>query len=301
MERLEDQVFDDDRQGLLRATVRGLEGALPAGTPGRVGSGRAVWDVLCEHLRVGEVRSAVGAVARGPGGELTPSASRNVPFCSAESSALMAVNFLAPFTARGGLLGLGPGALVFERELRVRGVRSRVGPTLDAVLQAEEGAVAVEVKTAEPWRKPPGREISSQYDAVAESVSTGMIDAVRAVRNNGTNYLCLDAAQLLKHLLGIHSAVGDGALRGPMRLVVLYWRPTHAGEHETMFDRFESELEDFAKRVGDQAVAVSGISTGDLLAQWADRDSAPWLREHAKALRVRYDPGLLSAQGNAGV
>ena len=112
-------MFDDDREGLLLATVSGLEGALPAGTPARVGSGRAVWDVLCEHLRVGEVQSAL-AVARGPGGELTPSAAGNVPFCSAESSALMAVNFLAPFSARGGLLGLGPGSLVFERELRVR-------------------------------------------------------------------------------------------------------------------------------------------------------------------------------------
>jgi len=213
----------------------------------------------------------------------------------------MAVNFLAPFSARGGLLGLGPGALVFERELRVRGVRSRVGPTLDAVLQAEEGAVAVEVKTAEPWRKPPRREISSQYDAVAESVSGGTIDAVRAVRSGRTDYQCLDAAQLLKHLLGIHSAVRDEALHGPVRLVVLYWRPTRAGEHEAMFDRFELELDDFAERVRDQPVAVSGISTRDLLAHWSDRDSAAWLREHAQALRARYDPDLSSARGNSGV
>lgn len=160
VKRQEDQVFEDARQALLLATVAGLEGALPVGTPARVGSGRAVWDVLCEHLQVGDLRPALGAIARGPGGELMPSAAGNVPFCSAESSALMAVNFLAPFSARGGLLGLGPGSLVFERELRVQRVRSPVGPTLDAVLQAETGAVAVEVKTAEPWRKPPGLAIS---------------------------------------------------------------------------------------------------------------------------------------------
>ena len=159
----------------------------------------------------------------------------------------------------------------------------------------------VEVKTAEPWRKPPGREISSQYDAVAESVSTGMIDAVRAVRKNGTDYLCLDAAQLLKHLLGIHSAVRDGGLSGPVRLVVLYWRPTRAGDYEAMFDRFESELDDFADRVRDQAVPVRGTNTRDLLAQWSDRDSRPWLREHAQALRGRYDPDLSSAKGKASV
>jgi hypothetical protein len=294
-------MFDDDREGLLLATVSGLEGALPRGTPGRVRSGRAVWDVLCEHLRVGDVRPALRAVARAPGGELTPSTAGNVPFCSAESSALMAVNFLAPFSAAGGLLGLGPGALVFERELRVRGVRSRVGPTLDAVLQAEEGAVALEVKTAEPWRKAPRREISSQYDPVAEQVSPGVIDAVRAVRSGRADYQCPDAAQLLKHLLGIHSAVVDGTLHGPVRLVVLYWRPIRAGEHEALFDRLELELGDFAERVRDQPVAVSGISTRELLAEWSGGDAAPWLREHAQALRARYDPDLSRAQVSAGV
>ena len=294
-------MFDDDREALLLATVSGLEGALPVGTPARVGSGRAVWDVLCEHLRVGDVQSALRAIARGPGGELTPSAAGNVPLCSAESSALMAVNFLAPFSARRGLLGLGPGSLVFERELRVRGVRSPVGPTLDAVMQAEEGALVVEAKTAEPWRKPPNRAISSQYDAVAESVSAGVIDSLRAVRENRTGYLCLDAAQLLKHLLGIHSTIRDGGLSGPVRLVVLYWRPTSAGDYEGMFNRFESELDDFADRVRDQLVPVSGTNTRDLLAQWSDVDTEPWLREHAQALRGRYDPDLSSAKGRARV
>lgn len=78
-------------------------------------------------------------------------------------------------------------------------------------------------------------------------------------------YLCLDAAQLLKHLLGIHSAVRDGDLRGPVRLVVLHWRPTRASGFEAMFDRFESELADFAERVGDQPVPISGINTRDVL------------------------------------
>jgi hypothetical protein len=75
----------------------------------------------------------------------------------------------------------------------------------------------------------------------------------------------VDAAQLLKHLFGIHSSVRDGRLRGPVRLVVLYWRPSRAGDHEAMFDRFECELDDFAERVRDQVVAVGGINTRDLL------------------------------------
>jgi hypothetical protein len=43
----------------------------------------------------------------------------------------MAVLFLAPFSARGSLLGLGPGSLVFERELRVRSVAFTYTGTMD--------------------------------------------------------------------------------------------------------------------------------------------------------------------------
>jgi hypothetical protein len=128
-----------------------------------------------------------------------------------------------------------------------------------------------------------------------------VIEALRAVRENRAGYLCLDAAQLLKHLLGIHSAIRDGGLRGPVRLVVLYWRPTRAGDYEAMFNRFESELDDFADRVRDQLVPVSGTNTRDLLALWSDGDTEPWLREHARVLRGRYDPDLSSAKRKARV
>jgi hypothetical protein len=125
----------------------------------------------------------------------------------------MAVNFLAPFLSRGGLVGSDDGVLSFERELRVAGVRSRVGPTLDAVLESAAGTIAIEVKLAEPWRDTPGPAFSPQYHDPAAKVSAKTRQAIDAIRGGELGYRCLDAAQLIKHLLGIHTALDAGLIQ----------------------------------------------------------------------------------------
>jgi len=142
------EAFEARRVQLLAAVVHRLETGLPDGTPGRVGAARGVWDVLCADLTVGDVRGALRSIASGPGGELTPTAAGNIAMCSAESSALMAVNFLAGFPPDHSILpGVLGGTLSFERELRVTGVRAPVGPTLDVVHESAGEIVAFEVKT----------------------------------------------------------------------------------------------------------------------------------------------------------
>jgi hypothetical protein len=283
--------FEAARAALLSAAVASLEGALPEGTPARRGAGRAPWDVLLPALSVGEVQPALRAISRGAGGELSATSAGNIAFCSAESSALMAVNFLAPFISREGLFGLPTGTLAFEREFRVNGVRAPTGPTLDTVLQTQAGTIAVEAKTCEPWRGAPKRAVSGQYDAPAAALSSRTTSTVRAVRDGTTGYRCLDAAQLLKHLLGLNHAIHADRISSPVELVVLYWRPSRPGLHSALFDRFEDELADFAERVSDQPVAVRGVATWCLLADWLAGPSG-WLREHADALAARYDPTI---------
>ena len=242
--------FEQRRRELLTVIVDALEGALPSAIRMRTGAGRAIWDVIADHLRVGDVREPLRSLARGPGGELTPTPAGNVATCSAESSALMAVNFLAPFATRDGLLGRPAGSLGFERELRVAVVRSPVGPTLDALRESPAGTLAFETKTAEPWRGLPTVAISSQYDQPAARASAKTLQTLLALRDRTLVYRCLDAAQLLKHLLGIHSALSVGALPRPATLVVLHWRPSEAGDRADLFALRDSEIEDFAVRVG---------------------------------------------------
>ena len=288
------------RSALLGAAVSALEAALPAGAPARRGAGRMVWEVLADHLRVSDVRGALRAIASAPGGELAPTTAGNVSMCSAESSALMVVNFLAPFVSRGELFGLSDGTLAFEREFRVQGVRARFGPTLDAVYESAAGSVAIEAKTAEPWRGEPKVEISTQYDVPAARVSPSTLETLTGLRDRAIVYECLDAAQLIKHLLGLNDAIRLGRLREPGRLVLMYWRPTVTGEHGDLFDHLAAELADFSSRLTDQPVSVSGIATNDLLAQWYSDTSPAWLKEHADRLRARYDVSLGEDAGPNG-
>lgn len=281
------------RKALLDAVLGVLEERLPEGVPARRGGGRAVWDVLVDDLAVVDVRAALRGIAAGAGGELRPSKAGNVAFCSAESSALMAVNFLASARSLATFPEVGDCSVSFECELRVAGVRSRVGPTLDAVVSGTLGTLAVECKTAEPWRNPPVVELSQQYDVPARRVSQGTWRVLEALRSGAVSYRCLDAAQLLKHLLGIHSALDAGTLRGPVSLVLMYWRPSRPGPHGPMFDTLAAELTDFAGRLGDQPVQILGWGTDELLARWEETGTGR-LAEHAQQLRARYDSALIA-------
>lgn len=171
---------------------------------------------------------------------------------------------------------------------RLACVRAPVGPTLDAVHTSAAGTVAVEAKTAEPWRAAPKVAISTQYDVPASKVSDKTVRTVESLRDGRLTYRCLDAAQLVKHLLGVHSALSPDS--APATLVLLYWRPSAPGRHADLLDLLESEIDDFAGRVDDQPVTVMGVSTCELLADWSKSGSPGWLTEHAAGLRQRYDP-----------
>jgi len=276
------------------AGVAALEAALPDGVPPRGLGKRAVWDVLVDGADSADLRAGLRELTAGAGGELKPTSAGNIPFCSAESSALMAVNFLAPFASRAGLLGARRGTLSFERELRVSGVRSRVHPHLDAVLESDSGTFAFEVKVMEPWRDARKVSISPQYDEPAAHLSPKTRVLLDELRSGAVSYRWLDAAQLVKHLLGIHSALRSGTLAAPATLVLLFWRPSDAGRHAALFDELNREFADFAAHLDDQPVRLAALGTDDLLRQWSAPNSPPWLAQHAARLRERYDPSLAS-------
>lgn len=282
----------DRREALVADGKAALEAALPNGVPPRGVGRRTVWDVLLGHLAVTDVREALRGIAAGAGGELRPSKAGNMAFCSAESSALMAVNFLAPFASREGLLGADPGDLRFERELPVSGVVSRVHPHLDCVLTSDTGTYAFECKTLEPWRDERKISISPQYDEPAAKASPKTRALLDELRSGKVSYRWLDAPQLVKHLLGIHSALDLGRLPSPAALILLFWRPSDPGPHAQLFDQLETEFADFAGRLDDQPVSLIALNTTQLLEQWSKPNSPPWLARHAASCRERYDRPL---------
>jgi hypothetical protein len=66
-----------------------------------------------------------------------------------------------------------------KRELRVKGVRAPVGPTLDAITSTGAGSVAIEAKVAEPSRSAPKVVLQRQRDALAAAVWPGTIGLSR--------------------------------------------------------------------------------------------------------------------------
>ena len=130
---------------------------------------------------------------------------------------------------------------------------------------------------------------SPQYDAVGERISSGTLEAMDALRSRRVTYQVLDAAQLLKHLYGIHSAIDSGKLPAKTELLLLYWEPgSTASRGKKLFDRLDAEFRDLRARLSDQTVPLRSISYRTIWRRWARDDNPAWLRSHAQSLIDRY-------------
>jgi hypothetical protein len=98
-------------------------------------------------------------------------------------------------------------------------------------------------------------------------------------------YRRLDAAQLLKHALGLaFSFPGRSAT-----LVYLFWEPSNAGEHP-LFSEHRSELVRFADAIAGGAPDFVWMSYPELWNWWDGLPGAPEsLGAHVSRLRERYD------------
>jgi hypothetical protein len=277
--------FDRLRDTLRYQIAGALENAMPKRTHGL--DDREVCDTLAGHLEVGDTQAALRMISAGAGRELRRNEWGRVPMCSAHSSALMALNFLAPFVSR-----VAPdwpcGPVCFERELRVSGVRSQVGPTLDAVISSPDSAVAIETKLAEPWRDRPGSRLSEQYDLPAARVSFNTRAVLDQIRRDELGFEFLDARQLVRHLLGMHSAIDAGTLPESATLLFLYWQPSNPGPFENLFSRLSAECAVLDERLDDQPIRIVAQGTNELLDSW-QMSNERWLWQHAEYLRRRYD------------
>ena len=147
----------------------------------------------------------------------------------------------------------------------------------------------VESKFLEPWRSGPKVSFSPQYDAAAERISPGTLQTMDALRSRRVKYQVLDAAQLLKHLYGIHSAIDSSKLPAETELLVLYWEPGSTGSRgKKLFDKLDAEFRDLKARLSDQTVPLRSISYRTLWRRWVRGDNPAWLRSHAQALIHRY-------------
>jgi restriction endonuclease-like protein len=255
---------------------------------------------LLPSLAAGARQRALADVGRGDGRELaeTPRGLRP-PFHSAHSSAALAVNAFAAWLGWEPELRVagqgGFGELRFERQLRIfRGGRA---PNLDVVLEGDDRLVGIESKCTE-YLGGHRVEFSDAYErptAFGGFADPAWTDEYRALRSAGmTRYRHLDAAQLLKHYLGLKKRAGKGGKRPA--LVYLYWEPRNP-EADPAYGIHRDEVELFAERVAGGDCEFHGLSYTTLWREWEGREGLPWLAKHLADLRARYDVDVKAREG----
>jgi len=224
----------------------------------------------------------------GDGSELSDSPKAPAKFCAAYSSSALVVNTFGPFRHYANHLALAGnsdfGETQFERKCPT-GLRG-IAPNLDFFAIGPNSVVAVESKFLETLR-PKKAFFKESYNSViqtqAEPAWQGMYTALL---DNPTRFIHLDAAQLVKHYLGIRYTFRD--CRVPQVLLYLYWEPTNA-EDIPEFEKHRQELKLFSREVEESEFRFAALSYSELWQYWTKGSRWGGMLAHIDALKQRYE------------
>ena len=270
----------DLKKEVRQHALLGLRKALEVASPGIVldghGYSASFTDNLVPSVTVGDFASDL---AQGSGNELSGK------FRATHSSSALAVNCFGPFKRNlSGLRVCGTNSftsLSFEKRCPT-GLHG-TPPNLDVLMERLGRVVAIESKCTE-YLSPHTARFSTSYrtgihDARCRSTwfqeMLRLIDAPHA-------YSCLDAAQLVKHALGLMYCYPERRVT----LLYLYWEPLNAVEHR-VFEEHRREIAEFADRIAGPGLGFEATTYNDLWSSWAET-APPWLRTHLRDLRARY-------------
>jgi hypothetical protein len=222
----------------------------------------------------------------GKGGEL---AGARPKFCAAYSSSALAANTFArwrndPADLRHLQIADSRGFETLALEHPCPSGLRGVPPHLDALAIADERVVAVESKCLEPL----SNHRAAFRDVYRKRVETighpSWLARFEELVRTPDSYRLLDAAQLVKHYLGLKNTFGD---RQRMTLAYLWWEPANT-DRLPLLEQHREEVRRFARDLNDPQVAFHSQAYPDLWAAWANQGEPPWLREHVERLRRRY-------------
>lgn len=214
-------------------------------------------------------------------------------FASPQSSAALAANGFGWFLERPGECPLFPSIadlagpvreVAIERELRFPWSGGR-HPWLDAVLWTDSHVIGVESKRYEPFRDSKVAELADAYDRdVWGEGMAGWCARRDLLRAEPRRYKHLDAAQLVKHALGLATESTRSGL-SPV-LVYLYAEPIDACRNAGVaFLAHRREIEDFHALVAGNRVRFAACSWRGWLACFTG-DAA----DHARAVCEVFAP-----------
>jgi len=229
----------------------------------------------------------LAALSAAPGNEL-----ESGKFLSPQSSSALAVNCFGWFLERPeqlpALPGLGvtwpPIAIRLEAEMRFPWPGGK-HPWLDAAIETEDVLIGVESKRFEPFRDKKVAKFAETYD---RPVWGGAMAPYRAMldllQKEPRRYRYLDAAQLIRHALGLATQSRRQGKQGLLFYLfaepeMLDGRSIGSIHHDTHRD----EIADFNEAVKGSEVAFRSASYFEWLETWPAECS-----DHALALKRRF-------------
>lgn len=155
-------------------------------------------------------------------------------------------------------------------------------PWLDALVQTPKHHMGIECKRFEPYRDSKKANFSKTYwrDVWGEHMQP-FLEMRDALQSGQLRYTYLDAAQLVKHALGLRSDYARGHVGRPVLLYV-YVQTSHVRPIKITpadIKAHQAEIADFAERIDGAEVAFAAISYEVWLASFP-----PALKDYAKTV-----------------
>jgi hypothetical protein len=221
------------------------------------------------------------------GNELVDDSSTPAKFCAAFSSSALAVNTFGPFRNHPNLLTIsGWGGFTescFEKTLPT-GLRG-TPPHLDFFARAAQKTICIESKFLEIlW--PKTAKFADSYEGAIEYLAEDCWQEVyAALKEDPIRYSYLDAAQLVKHYLGMRNSLEKNGRE--LLLFYVYWEPTNAHEIAE-FVGHRREVVQFSDQVKNSRIRFAYKSYDQLWDEWLATSGWEGIGNHVEALGERY-------------
>ena len=228
-------------------------------------------------------------VRNGDGGELrSPKSLRPPSFHSAYSSCALAINTFGPWRLNTSGLTIegraGFQSLRFEAKFPIDR-RWRTAPNIDVVCSSADAVVAIESKLTEHLGAAHAADFRPGYEGIIETVAhASWARKYEELRRNPDYYAFFNAAQIIKHYLGLKSDL-DGTIAGrTVTLLYLYWEPRDAEDH-AVFRQHRAAVSAFSNGLEDETVRFEAASYPELWKHWL---AATGSNTHLTELHSRY-------------
>ena len=219
------------------------------------------------------------------GQEMEPQKAAPGKMAAIRSSSALVVNTFARWRADPGSLRIKGherfAAMKFEAKCPT-GLQG-TPPHLDALLTAGQVVLGIESKCLE-YLTPKIAKFVAAYDNIKDDSRTASwLPYIEELRRHPDRYHYLDAAQLIKHWLGLFHTFQESK----RSLLYLFWEPMNWSDIQE-FRKHRMEVDDFRNWIRPIAPSFEMLTYAELWESWRNQTEPPWLKAHVERLAARY-------------